>query len=229
MKKTFLSPSSLNIFKNCPRCFWLAKTQRIDRPDTIFPSLPGGMDRILKESYDNFRAANALPEVLLEMPVTLFGDQRKLTAWRNWRTGLKVEGPDWTLGGALDDLLQTDHGTFIVPDFKTKGSEPKDGEGQKYYGGQFDSYGLMLRENGYKPEPQGVLIYYWPMTIEGAETGGVVSVKFGTKLMPVEVNPDRAYETCEAAAACLALPEPPAAGEECTFCAWHERMNAGGF
>jgi hypothetical protein len=43
-----LSPSSLSLLKECPRCFWLQFNKGIRRPSTVFPSLPGGMDRILK-------------------------------------------------------------------------------------------------------------------------------------------------------------------------------------
>jgi len=43
-----LSPSALNLMKECPRCFWLAQHKVWKRPSGIFPSLPSGMDRILK-------------------------------------------------------------------------------------------------------------------------------------------------------------------------------------
>ncbi|MCX6774543.1 MAG: hypothetical protein NTY99_00435 [DPANN group archaeon] len=47
-----LSPSSLNLFKDCPRCFWLDKIKGISRPEGIFPSLPSGIDKVLKEHFD---------------------------------------------------------------------------------------------------------------------------------------------------------------------------------
>src|SRR3989344_4511673 len=43
------SPSSLSLLKDCPRCFWLNFNKNIKRPDSIFPSLPSGMDKILKK------------------------------------------------------------------------------------------------------------------------------------------------------------------------------------
>jgi len=39
-----LSPSTLNVFLECKKCFWLAQVKDIHRPRGIFPSLPGGMD-----------------------------------------------------------------------------------------------------------------------------------------------------------------------------------------
>jgi len=48
------SPSSLSLLKDCPRCFWLKFNKNITRPESIFPSLPSGMDKILKEHFDRF-------------------------------------------------------------------------------------------------------------------------------------------------------------------------------
>src|SRR3989344_2924105 len=49
------SPSTLNLFKDCPRCFWLQFNKGIKRPEAIFPSLPSGMDKALKIHFDRFR------------------------------------------------------------------------------------------------------------------------------------------------------------------------------
>ncbi len=49
-----LSPSSLNLMQDCPRCFWLTQHKVWKRPAGIFPSLPSGMDRILKIHFDKF-------------------------------------------------------------------------------------------------------------------------------------------------------------------------------
>jgi len=46
------SPSKLNLVKDCPRCFWLEFNKKFRRPRGIFPSLPSGMDKILKNHFD---------------------------------------------------------------------------------------------------------------------------------------------------------------------------------
>ena len=60
------SPSSLNLMKDCSRCFWLAQHKVWKRPSGIFPSLPSGMDRILKIHFDKFRDKGQLPPELFE-------------------------------------------------------------------------------------------------------------------------------------------------------------------
>ena len=76
-----LSPSALNLMKDYPRCFWLAQHKVWKRPAGIFPSLPSGMDRILKVHFDKFRDKKQLPPELCEnkecVGMKLFTDKEK--------------------------------------------------------------------------------------------------------------------------------------------------------
>ena len=79
------SPSSLSLLKDCPRCFWFKFNKDIKRPEGIFPSLPSGMDRILKIHFDSYIEKGELPPELeeLEGDVKLFDDEELLKEWRN--------------------------------------------------------------------------------------------------------------------------------------------------
>lgn len=60
------------------------KVRGMGHPSTIFPSLPSGMDRILKAHFDSFRAKARLPPELRELAgAKLFSDMDLLTVWRN--------------------------------------------------------------------------------------------------------------------------------------------------
>lgn len=73
------SPSSLSLLKDCPRCFWLQFNKGIKRPDSIFPSLPSGMDRVLKAHFDSFIGSKELPpELKLSGKYKLFDDAPSL-------------------------------------------------------------------------------------------------------------------------------------------------------
>ena len=61
------SPSRLSLIKDCPRCFWLHFNKGIKRPEGIFPSLPNGMDKILKAHFDAFRDKEQLPPELKDL------------------------------------------------------------------------------------------------------------------------------------------------------------------
>ena len=89
-----LSPSSLNLLKECPRCFWLHFNKNIKRPEGIFPSLPSGMDRILKIHFDSFMEKGKLPPELCNNSeckgLKLFVNKELLDEWRNNRKGIHL-------------------------------------------------------------------------------------------------------------------------------------------
>lgn len=217
MKKIIrLSPSSLNLFLECPRCFWLQMNENIHRPRGIFPSLPGGMDLVIKDYFDKYREKDELPpELQGKIEGKLLHDHVLLNKWRNWRTGL--EYTDETLGvtlfGALDDCLQIGN-KFVPLDYKTRGSAPKEGDSQKYYGNQLDCYSLMLEENGHPVGQIGYLVYYYPEHVE--ENGTVI---FNVKPVELTIDPNRARQTLKNAIKLLSGPIPPH-HTECEYCIW---------
>ncbi|MEM3408160.1 MAG: hypothetical protein QXT40_01430 [Candidatus Micrarchaeia archaeon] len=87
-----LSASSLGLFLECPRCFWLEKHKVWKRPKAGFPTLPSGMDRILKEHFDRFRDRGELPPELRNRECmrdcSLFRNISLLKEWRNVRKGI---------------------------------------------------------------------------------------------------------------------------------------------
>ncbi|MBI4056218.1 MAG: PD-(D/E)XK nuclease family protein, partial [Elusimicrobia bacterium] len=165
MSKILLSPSALNLFHDCAHCFWQEKVMGIKRPRGIFPSLPGGMDRVIKSYLDTFRAKNTLPPELQSQEdfsgIRLFSHQAQLEKWRNWRTGLSYEEAaiQVVLSGALDDLLVKD-GLYIPFDYKTKGSVTTPEDAIRYYQNQLDCYALLLKENKMPLAGYAFLLYY---------------------------------------------------------------------
>jgi len=211
-----LSPSTLNVFKDCPRCFWLDKVKSIKRPRGIFPSLPNGMDRVIKDYFDGFRQKKTLPPEL-QIPefegVQLYEDHAKLERWRNWRTGLQYQDNGQTLFGALDDLLVK--GDEYIPfDYKTKGTPSTVEAAVKYYTTQLDCYALMLEANGMKTIGYGYLLYYSPKEV--FENG---KVAFEVQPIKLKTSPDRAKDLFRSALASLEGSAPPSA-PMCEYCGW---------
>lgn len=217
------SPSSLAIFKSCRRCFWLDKHEGISRPGGVFPSLPNGMDRVIKVFHDELRAEGKLPyEIAFNSkgipPMKLFSDQKVLDVWRNWRTGLSYRAKLFELSGALDDLAVTEDGLYVPYDFKTKGSPPSEVDCAGYYGHQLDCYALLLEKNNMPPAPFGILLYYSP-----GKASDCGSVKFDVTPVRLDVSSARAVELCRQAAECLSGPLP-APGYKCPYCAHHGKL-----
>ncbi len=213
-----LSPSKLSFFNDCPRCFWMQEKKKVSRPRGPFPSLPGGMDRIMKDYADQFRGTLP-PEFRGKVPGVLFDDMETLKRWRNWRTGISYANKAMgvQLIGALDDCLVD--GTLHFPfDFKTKGAEPRE-DGRQYYQTQLDCYMLMLQENGYPVGDKGYLAYVWPESMNAiAQQEDRIPVAFGLKVFGIECRPDRVLPLLEAAVMCLNETEAPDPADNCEYC-----------
>lgn len=214
MQNIRLSPSSLNLFLDCPRCFWLDKNKSIKRPRGIFPSLPGGMDSVIKKYFDGYRVNGDMPpEIKGKITGKLFSDLSILEKWRNWRkSDLSYEDKELNaiLIGALDDCL-VENDCYIPLDYKTRGSELK-GDPRQYYQNQLDCYCLMLEHSGFKTCDMAYLLYYWP---EEVKENGVV--KFHVEPIRIETDIESAKKIVKDAAKILSSPVPDPT-PNCDYC-----------
>lgn len=181
-----LSPSTLNLMKECPRCFWLTQHKVWKRPAGIFPSLPSGMDRILKIHFDKFREREELPPELCKngfcSGMKLFDDKEKLKVWQSNFKGISWKDKDGNeLHGAMDNLLVKGK-KIIVLDYKTRGYAVKD-DTAEHYRLQQNIYNFLLKKNGYETEDYFFLLFYVPKEV--LPTGEVV---FDTELVKMKVD-----------------------------------------
>lgn len=221
------SNSQLGIYEDCPRCFWLEQHHKVKRPRGIFPSLPGGVDRILKPYFDNHVKAKTFPPEMEKLAGAMpYWDRAKMHHWRNWRNlQIEVDGIA-LLSGALDELITWPDGVHSPYDYKTRGAPPVEGASEDYYGTQLDIYHLLIEEGcKLKCNGDGYLGYYWPIEVTGHG-----DFKFATDVVKLATDPARAVKLIYDAIKCLALPEAPAAetkankkGENviaCEYCAF---------
>lgn len=182
-----LSPSSLSLMKECPRCFWLTQHKVWKRPEGIFPSLPSGMDKVLKEHFNRFRDKGQLPPELSKSECAddeckLFDDHELLAIWRSNFKGISYKDKEGnTLHGAVDNILMKGK-KLIVLDYKTRGYDLKE-DTHEHYQNQLDIYNFLLRKNGYQTEDYAFLLFYVPKEV--LESGEVV---FNTTLKKMKID-----------------------------------------
>lgn len=209
-----LSPSRLNLFLDCPLCFWLENIKGIFRPDGAFPSLPSGMDLAIKAYFDRFRKEGKLPpEMEGKVVGKLLGDEGLITKMRDWKT---FSFEDRKMGvifrGALDECLVHEN-SYIPVDFKTRGFELDEASVSRYQN-QLDCYALLLDKNGFKQPGFAYLVYY--IVKEVGENG---TVKFDIRVVKIDTDSQRAMGLLRKAVEVLngPMPEP---SDECDFCKW---------
>ena len=211
-----LSASSLGIFKECPRCFWLSKNEKLERPRGIKASLPSGMDKMMKAFVDECVAREHQVPWLSEIPGAVpFKDRQLLKKWMNWRTfQVEIMGTDVVVWGNLDDVIEHETRLLSPWDYKTKATEPDEAYGKQYYQDQLDIYHLLIEGQGWKCDGNGYLSYGWPQRISIDGTMG-----WGWKNLHLQTDPASAVRLAIQAGECLKGPEPESA-IDCEYCAY---------
>ena len=203
-----LSASTLKLFQECPRCFWLHVNKKFERPRGPFPSLPSGIDRILKVYFDRYRQTGGLPPLV-------DGKLDGTLAATDLTISFNDAEAQARLWGKLDDCLLLPDGCFAPLDHKTRASAPNDiSYTQLYYQFQMDVYTLLLERNGHRTNRTAYAVYYFPL--EGELHRGF---PFGVAVHHIATDPEHAHQVFVDGARCLAGPLP-ASGVACAFCRW---------
>ncbi len=205
-KKIYLSPHTLNIYRECPRCFYLHVHYNIQRPRGPMPSIASGLDSIIKKYFDFYRNLGQLPP-FLENKI-----QGKLIK-KLEKTYYYDINRKYCIFGRLDEAIALDDGTFVPLDHKTRASAPK--EVHQAYQLQMSVYTLLLRENDIKVSNFAYLVYYFP-----EESKIHNGISFGFKIEKVETDPDGIKKYIEEAIKCLESDKLPPSGEKCEYCKW---------
>ena len=214
-----LSRSQLDLFTECPRCFWLRNRHDVKQPASLPFALNSAIDGLLKVEFDTFRAARKLPPILAEHGVKakLFEDTEKLTEWRNNFRGLRWKDPKTghTLFGAVDDILEFPDDSLAVVDYKSSGA--KEATLYPSYQLQMDVYTYLLQRLGYRTAPKAYLAFF----IAEKDQGFNGQLPFRAQVLEVTPEPDRVHDLFKQAVALAQSQDEPEPGVECDLCRWY--------
>ncbi len=204
-----LSASTLKIFQECPRCFWLHVNKKIERPRGPFPSLPSGIDRVLKGYFDGYRKQGCLPPLIQGALEGTLATSALTLGFNDARTHARL----W---GKLDDCVILPDQRLAPLDHKTRASAPDDvSYTQRYYQFQMDVYTLLLERNGHSTSRTAYVVYYFPVDGSALHEG----FPFKIAVHNIATDPEGAYRIFTAGCQCLAGPLPDSS-ETCEFCRW---------
>ena len=218
-----LSRSQLDLFTECPRCFWLRNRHGVKQPKSLPFALNNAMDGLLKVEFDEYRAAGKLHPILAEHGVQakLFEDTEKLEEWRNNFRGLRWKDTKTghTLYGAVDDILEFPDDSLAVVDYKSSGAR----EATVYpsYQLQMDVYTFLLQRLGYRTAPKAYFAFFMAVKDEGFKG----RLPFRAQLLEISPEPDRVHDLFKRAVALAQSDIEPAPGAECDLCRWHAEAN----
>lgn len=204
-----LSASRLNLFQDCPRCFWLAMIKNVKRPSGPMSSIPIKMDSIIKNYFDKYRAIGELPPIIAGQVTGRLPKDMPKTLQHEEDNGI-------LLSGRCDDYIELEDGAMAPFDHKTKSRPPKDIH--PAYRLQLDVYSYLMQMNDYKTANKAFLAYYHP-DFSDLHNG----MRIYCTVIEVITNPDHVQDIMLKARDVLngSMPEP---GENCGYCRWVEKI-----
>lgn len=224
-----LSRSKIELFMQCPRCFWLDTRLKIKRPDSPPFNINKAIDELFKREFDSYRTKGEPHPIMLENNVAAVPFMHeKLDDWRENFVGVQFvhEPTNLLLFGAVDDLWVTEDGQVIVVDYKAtaKDKEVSISAGwQISYKRQMEIYQWLLRQNGFNVAPTGYFVYTngrFDVDINGFFD----KLEFKTKLIPYTGDDSWVEPTIEKMKACMDGEMPPMGdsimGGPCDYCVY---------
>ncbi|HJQ08917.1 MAG TPA: PD-(D/E)XK nuclease family protein [Candidatus Saccharimonadales bacterium] len=222
-----VSRSKIELFKQCPRCFWLDVRLKVKRPEGPPFNINKAIDELLKKEFDTYRAKGEPHPLMIEHSVKAVPfTHEKLNDWRENFVGVQFihEPTNLHVFGAVDDLWVTDANEVIVVDYKATAKDRDvniDSEWQIAYKRQMEVYQWLLKQNGFAVNNTGYFVYCnGRLDLDGFNN----RIEFKTKIIPYIGNTDWVEPTLTDIKACMDGNMPPvgksAMGGECEFCAY---------
>lgn len=225
-----ISRSKIELYTQCPRCFWLDARLKIKRPSGPPFQINKAIDELLKKEFDVFREKQQPHPWMSGNQIKAVPMQHDdLDKWRHNFTGVTAlhKPTNLHIFGAIDDIWVDENGEVIVVDYKAtaKASEiTLDADWQISYKRQMEVYQWLLRQNGFKVSNTAYFVY----TNGRLDLDGFFDkVEFRTKIIPYVGDDSWVEPTIIKMKACLEGDMPAvgtaAMGGECDFCSYAKK------
>lgn len=223
-----ISRSKIELFMQCPRCFWLDARLKIGRPSSPPFNINKAIDELYKKEFDAYRKKGEPHPIMLDNQIKAIPFAHDdLDKWRANFTGIGTlhAASNFYVFGAVDDVWVNDKDELIVVDYKAtaKASEVSiESDWQISYKRQMEIYQWLLRQNGFQVNPTGYFVYT-NARFDG--DGFNDRLEFVTKLIPYTGSDDWIDGVLLSMKDCLDDDDMPPVGEaamggDCEFCTY---------
>lgn len=219
-----VSRSKIDLFVECPRCFYLDRRVGVSRPQGFPFNLNSAVDLLLKKEFDIHRKQKT-PHPLMDsygIEAVPFEDKR-MDEWRENFVGVQAfhKPTNFLVFGAVDDLWVNKQGEIMVVDYKATSKDGEvglDAEWQDGYKRQMEVYQWLLRGNDLKVSDTGYFVYANGKRDREAFEG---KLEFDIKIISYTGSTEWVEETLEKMKKCLDgdLPKPSPNCEYCKYVA----------
>ncbi|MBI4358952.1 MAG: PD-(D/E)XK nuclease family protein [Candidatus Omnitrophica bacterium] len=223
-----LSRSKIDLFLECPRCFYVDRKLGVDRPPGFPFSLNIAVDLLLKKEIDTYRKKQEPYPLAKANGVDAVPFQHeKINEWRDaMRGGILYlhKSTNLLISGGIDDLWVNPSGELHIVEYKATAKTESvniDADWQEGYKRQMEVYQWLFRQNGFKVSQRGFFLYCnGSLTKETFDN----KLEFETKIIPYEGKDEWVEPVIHKIHECLVSDNAPPASENCDFCLYRRSV-----
>lgn len=163
-----LSRTRIDLFLECPRCFYLDRRLGVNRPGIPSFSLNSAVDKLLKNEFDLLRKKGESHELIKKYKIDAVPfDHPDLPVWRDdhyrYIGALTLhKETNFEICGIIDDVWANKDKELFIVDYKATSTSKEislDDEYKQGYKKQMEIYQWIFRQLGFKVNNTGYFVF----------------------------------------------------------------------
>lgn len=229
-EKSFpISRSKIDLFLDCPRCFYLDVRLGLGRTSIPGFSLNTAVDALLKNEFDLLRKEKKPHDLMTKYGIDAVPfDHPEINKWRENFVGKRYlhEGTNLEIFGAVDDLWVNPKGELLVVDYKSTSTEKEislDDEYKQGYKKQMEVYQWIFRKSGFAVNDTGYFVFANAGKNRPKFDG---RLEFELSIIPYKGDDSWVEPTIFEIKKCLDSGKIPESGTNCEHCQYRKLVNS---
>lgn len=227
-----ISRSKIDLFLECPRCFYLNRKLGLERPSMPGWALNSAVDQLLKNEFDLLRKKSESHKLMIkygidavpfnhpDLPVWRDDTYQHIGAWvLHEKTNLKI-------CGIIDDIwINAKNKEVFIVDYKATSTSQEislDDEYKQGYKKQMEVYQWIFRKMGFKVAKTGYFLFANAGRNRPKFDG---KLEFEISIIPYKGDDSWVEPTIFEIKKCLESDKIPPSGEKCEYCAYRKLIN----
>lgn len=225
-----LSRSKIDLFVQCPRCFYFDQRLGVSRPQSFPLTLNNAVDFLMKKEFDIHRADKSPHPLMKQYGIDAVPlDHERLEEWRDaLKRGISFlhKKTNLIFRGGVDDVWVKPDGELIIVDYKATSKDEVitlDDEWKQQYKRQMEIYQWLFRENGFKVSETGYFVYVNGKTDRKAFDA---KLEFDVTIIPHTGKTDWIEDVVLDLHKCLVSEDLPPVNDDCDYCGYIQAHRA---
>lgn len=223
-----ISRSKIDLFLECPRCFYLDRRLGLGRPEMPGFALNSAVDKLLKNEFDLLRKNGEKHELMEKYDIDAVPfNHPNLPIWRDdvykW-VGASVVHKETNLEicGIIDDIWVNKKEELLIVDYKSTSTSQEislEDEYKQGYKKQMEIYQWIFRKMGFKVNDTGYFVYANASKNRPKFDG---RLEFELSIISHEGDDSWIEPIIFKIKECLDLNKLPKSNENCQYCKYRE-------